>query len=162
MTKIYKIRQKIFFNSLHFDDKSKLMKSVLNDWNRMNISLNGKKCDNLGKFLKYIKTNFTNDLETILMLCNQCCHFYNYNKIFKILSEYNFHCATKQDSDNDSKVSTKFRLTPMIKQVVINNVYNVYKIINSNTEVHEIINVETILDLSINDPVIVKVSFLPR
>jgi len=162
MTKIYTIRRALFLNSLNFDDKSKLMQSVLSDWDRMNISLNGSKCKNLGKFLKYVKNNFNNDLEIILMLCNQCCHFYNYNKIFKILSEYDFHCTTNQDMDENLVVSTKFHLTPMIKQVVINNVYNIYKIVGSNTKIHEIINVETIMDLSINDDIIIKITFLEK
>ena len=90
--------------------------------------------------------------------------FYNYNKIFEILSEYDFHFSTKQDLDNKKKVKkviTRFNLTPLIKQVTIINTYDIYKVFN-DVKLYRVIKVTTIVDLSTLDPVVVKLEFLDQ
>ena len=102
-TNYYKIDRKVFFNSVNFEDKNSLINAVRNDWKRMQITINNKSFNTYVEFLNLIQTKYRDYKEEIFMLSNQCAHFYNYNKIFEILSEYDFHFSTKQDLDNKKK-----------------------------------------------------------
>ena len=125
----YKISKNVFFENIKFNDKISLLKAVKEDWTRSLIIFNNKHYDNFYDFLNLIKTDYNNYLETILLLSNQCAHFYNYNKIFSIISDYDFHFSTKQDiADRKSKICTEFIINPLIKQAIIKNTYNIYKI----------------------------------
>ena len=159
----YKIDRKVFFNSVKFEDKNSLINAVRTDWNRMEITINNKRFDNYYDFLNIIDKNFSYYKEKIFMLSNQCAHFYNYNKIFEILSEYNFHFSTKKDFDNPKKkikkVVTKFVINPFVKQVIIINTYDIFKVQN-DVKLYRVIKVTTMIDLSTLDPVIVKLEFL--
>ena len=161
-TNYYKIDRKVFFNSVNFEDKNSLINAVRNDWKRMEITINNKSFNTYVEFLNLIQTKYRDYKEEIFMLSNQCAHFYNYNKIFEILSEYDFHFSTKQDLDNKKKVKkviTRFNLTPLIKQVTIINTYDIYKVFN-DVKLYRVIKVTTIVDLSTLDPVVVKLEFL--
>lgn len=163
-TNYYKIDRKVFFNSVNFEDKNSLINAVRNDWNRMEITINNKSFKTYVDFLNLIQTRYIDYKEEIFMLSNQCAHFYNYNKIFEILSEYDFHFSTKQDLDNKKKVKkviTRFNLTPLIKQVTIINTYDIYKVFN-DVKLYRVIKVTTIVDLSTLDPVVVKLEFLDQ
>ena len=162
----YKIDRRVFFNSVKFDDKNSLLNAVRNDWNRMEIKINGKSFQDYYSFLEVINGKYAYYKEQIFMLSNQCAHFYNYNKIFEILSEYDFHFSTKKDYDNPTKskikkVITKFTLNPFIKQVTIINTYDIFKVLNS-VKLYRVIKVTTMIDLSTLDPVIVKLEFLDK
>lgn len=163
-TNYYKIDRKVFFNSVNFEDKNSLINAVRNDWKRMEITINNKSFKTYVEFLNLIQTKYRDYKEEIFMLSNQCAHFYNYNKIFEILSEYDFHFSTKQDLDNKKKVKkviTRFNLTPLIKQVTIINTYDIYKVFN-DVKLYRVIKVTTIVDLSTLDPVVVKLEFLDQ
>jgi len=165
-TNYYKIDRTVFFNSVKFEDKNSLLNSVRTDWARMDISINTKKFKNYFEFLNIIDKKYSYYKEKIFMLSNQCAHFYNYNKIFEILSEYDFHFSTKQDYDKpkkeqSEKVITRFNLSPIIKQVIIINTYDIYKVLN-DIKLYRVIKVTTMIDLSTLDPVIVKLEFLDK
>ena len=74
-------------------------------------------------YAEYIKANFPEYLEKILLISNQNAHFYYYNKIFNILSKKDFHLVA---TDNDTKyLITEFTLNTLIKQATLTNKYNV-------------------------------------
>ena len=160
----YKIDRKVFFNSVKFEDKNSLLNAVRTDWNRMQIKINNKSFENYYDFLNTINKKYSYYKEQIFMLSNQCAHFYNYNKIFEILSEYDFHFSTKKDYDKPKKdkvkkVLTKFTINPFVKQVTIINTYDIFKILN-DVKLYRVIKVTTMIDLSTLDPVIVKLEFI--
>ena len=160
----YKIDRTIFFNSVNFEDKNSLLNAVRQDWKRMEVTINKKTFKNYYDFLNIIDSKYSYYKEKIYMLSNQCAHFYNYNKIFEILSEYDFHFSTKQDldkSEKSQKVITRFNFSPIIKQVIIINTYDIYKVLN-DIKLYRVIKVTTMIDLSTLDPVIVKLEFLDK
>jgi hypothetical protein len=160
----YKIDRTIFFNSVNFEDKNSLLNAVRQDWKRMEVTINKKTFKNYYDFLDIIDSKYSYYKEKIYMLSNQCAHFYNYNKIFEILSEYDFHFSTKQDldeSEKSQKVITRFNFSPIIKQVIIINTYDIYKVLN-DIKLYRVIKVTTMIDLSTLDPVIVKLEFLDK
>lgn len=158
-TFFYKISKDVFFNNMKFKDKNRLLDAVKLDWNRATIILNGKKHSTFHEFLDIVNKCYSEDLEHIMMLSNQCAHFFNYNKIFTIVSGYDFHFSTKLDSkEKNSKVCTEFTINPFIKQAIITNIYNIYKI-EKQVKVYKVVKVITIINLSINEPVIVKLEY---
>ena len=161
MKKIYyKVSKDIFINEIKYKNKVDLIKSVKNDWKRSLVLINNTKYCEFYDFLKRVKGDFNEYLEIILLLSNQSAHFYNYNKIFSILSKYDFHFSTKLDNpDTKSKICTEFIITPMIKQAVIKNTYNIYKIENS-VKIYRILKITSIINLSINKPILVVLEFI--
>ena len=158
-TYFYKISKDVFFNNMKFKDKNRLIDAVKLDWNRATIILNGKKYATFHEFLNLVNTRYSEDLEYIMMLSNQCAHFFNYNKIFTIVNEYDFHFSTKLDSEEEnSTVCTEFTINPFIKQAVITNIYNIYKIEN-DAKVYKVVKIITIINLSINEPILVKLEY---
>ena len=162
--KFYKVSREEFFNSFKFTNKASLIRAVKEDWNRMNVIINSKKYKNYIHFLEIIKDKYNNYLEIILLLCNQCAYFYNYNKIFSIITEYGYHCSTT--NKNYIKVTTRFNITPMIKQAIITNTYDVFKVVRGENQtdmkIFSTMIVSTIIDLSTVDPVVVKLEFLEK
>ena len=161
MKKIYyKVSKETFINEIKYKNKVSLLKAVKNDWNRSLVLINSIKYLEFYDFLKRVKTDFNEYLELILLLSNKSAHFYNYNKIFTILSKHDFHFSTKLDNtDIKSKICTEFVITPMIKQAVIKNTYNIYKIENS-VKIYRILKITTILNLSLNNPILVILEFI--
>lgn len=156
----YNVSKDIFIKEIKYKNKINLIKSVKNDWKRSLVLINNRRYDTFLDFLTKVKNDFNEYLEIILLLSNQSAHFYNYNKIFSILSEYDFHFSTKLDNnDQKSKICTEFTLTPMIKQAVIRNTYNIYKIENF-VKIFRILKITTIINLSINNPVLVVLEFM--
>ena len=160
-TNYYKIDRRVFFDSVKFDDKNSLLNAVRNDWNRMEVTINNKKFTSYYEFLNTIESKYAYYKENIFMLSNQCAHFYNYNKIFSFLSEYDFHFSTKQGVDKENKVITRFNLTPLIKQVIIINTYDIYKV-QKDVNLYRVIRVTTMIDFSTLDPVLVKIEFIDK
>tara|TARA_B110000211_G_scaffold233397_1_gene299508 strand:+ start:1358 stop:1849 length:492 start_codon:yes stop_codon:yes gene_type:complete len=161
MKKIYyKVSKESFINEIKYKNKVDLLKSVKNDWNRSLVLINNIKYSEFYDFLRRIKRDFNEYLELILLLSNQSAHFYNYNKIFSILAKHDLHFSTKLDnSDIKSKICTEFLMTPMIKQAVIKNTYNIYKIENS-VKIYRILKITSILNLSLNNPILVVLEFI--
>tara|TARA_B110000971_G_C19993312_1_gene492980 strand:- start:219 stop:713 length:495 start_codon:yes stop_codon:yes gene_type:complete len=155
----YKIKKDLFFNSIKFRDKVSLIKAVKDDWERSLIIINNKHYDKFYDFLRVIKKCYPKYLETILTLSNQCAHFYNYNKIFTIISEYDFHFSTKLDNpDKRSKICTEFIINSIIKQVIIKNTYNIYKI-EGDVKIYRVLKIITIINLCINTDIVVKLEY---
>uniref|UniRef100_A0A6C0B447 Uncharacterized protein n=1 Tax=viral metagenome TaxID=1070528 RepID=A0A6C0B447_9ZZZZ len=161
MKKIYyKVSKDVFINEIKYKNKVDLIKAVKNDWNRSLVLINNIKYCSFYDFLQRIRCDFNEYLEIILLLSNQSAHFYNYNKIFSILSKYSFHFSTKLDNpDTKSKICTEFIITPMIKQAVIKNTYNIYKIENS-VKIYRILKITSIINLSLNNPIMVVLEFI--
>ena len=156
----YKVSKDVFINEIKYKNKADLIKAVKNDWNRSLVLINNIKYSAFYDFLRRVKYDFNEYLEIILLLSNQSAHFYNYNKIFSILSKYSFHFSTKLDnSDIKSKICTEFIITPMIKQAVIKNTYNIYKIENS-VKIYRILKITSIINLSLNNPIMVVLEFI--
>jgi len=159
-TFFYKISKNAFLESIKFKNKIDLIKAVKLDWNRSLIVLNKHHYKDFYDFLKKIKTDYNDYLEIILLLSNQCAHFYNYNKIFSIISDYNFHFSTKSDNhDETSKIYTEFTLNPLIKQAIIKNTYNIYKV-EKSVKIYRILKITTIINLCINNPIVLKLEFI--
>jgi len=159
-TIFYKISKNIFFDDIKFKNKISLINAVKNDWERSFILLNNVHYSSFHSFLKQIKKNFHDYLETILLLSNQCVHFYNYNKIFTIISKHGFHFSTKVDNVHKrSKICTEFVLTPMIKQAIIKNTYDIFKVENK-VKVYRVLKITTIINLCINNPIVVVLEFI--
>ena len=158
----YKISKKIFFDSIKFKDKISLIKAVKADWGRSLVLINRTHHNNFHEFLNDVKTNYNNYLEVILLLSNQCVHFYNYNKIFSIVSKHGYHFSTKMDTtDALSKICSEFQLTPLLKQAVIKNTYNIYKI-EDTLKIYRELKITTIINLCINIPVLVVLDFIDK
>tara|TARA_B110000967_G_scaffold205586_1_gene250431 strand:- start:215 stop:706 length:492 start_codon:yes stop_codon:yes gene_type:complete len=156
----YKISKNIFFDSIKFSDKISLIKAVKVDWVRSLILLNGRHHNNFHAFLNDVKTNYNDYLEPILLLSNQCVHFYNYNKIFSIVSKHGYHFSTKMDTEDiRSKICSEFNLTPLLKQAVIKNTYNIYKV-EETVKIYRELRITTIINLCINNPVLVVLEFI--
>lgn len=154
----YKLNKEVFFNTVKFKDCNTLLKAVKLDWNRQDIWLNGRKQKSFVKFLEFINQSYPEYLEKILMLCNQNAHFCSYNKIFDIISKYDYHFSTTSDKEQDT-VKTEFNLSVIIKQGVVNNTYDVFRIEN-DVKVYRRIRITTIIDFSTLDPIVVKIEFL--
>ena len=158
-TSFYKINKDLFFKSIQFKDKVSLVKAVKNDWERSSIIINNVHYEKFYDFLKVVKKDYSKYLEVILLLSNQCVHFYNYNKIFSIISDYNFHFSTKLDTDKFSKICTEFTINPIIKQAIIKNTYNIYKI-EQEVKIYRVLKITTIVNLCINNDVVVKLEYI--
>lgn len=154
----YKLNKEVFFNNIKFRDSNELINAVKTDWSRLNIYLNDKKPDSFHSFLEYITINYSDYLEKILMLCNQNAHFISYNKIFDIISKYDYHFSTTSD-DNSEVVRTDFNLSIIIKQGIVTNTYNIFKI-EDKVKICKKLKTTTIIDFSTLDPVLVKIEYL--
>lgn len=159
-TFFYKISKNAFLKSIKFKNKIDLIRAVKLDWNRSLIVLNKTHYGEFYDFLEKIKTDYNDYLEIILLLSNQCAHFYNYNKIFSIISDYDFHFSTKSDNlDATSKIYTAFTINPLIKQAIIKNTYNIYKV-EKSVKIYRILKITTIINLCINNPIVLKLEFI--
>ena len=88
----FSISKDVYFSSIRTGFKSnvELLNAVKADFRRIDIIINGKKYTEYHEFLEYIKNTYPNFLEKVLLISNQCAHFYYYNKIFDILSKKDF------------------------------------------------------------------------
>ena len=159
----FNISKDVYFSSIRngFATNVDLLNAVKIDFNRMDIFINNKKYNEYYIFLEYIKTNYPEYLERILLLSNQNAHFYYYNKIFNILSKKDFHLVT---TDSATKfLKTEFRLNNLIKQATIINKYQVITVDpdeDTNKKIHKTILITTVIDLVILDPILIKLQYL--
>tara|TARA_B110000211_G_scaffold234912_1_gene307340 strand:- start:11511 stop:12014 length:504 start_codon:yes stop_codon:yes gene_type:complete len=152
-TIVYKIPLSVYFESMRFKDKTTLIKAVKSDWKRIPILINNHAFDTFYEYLEYITLNFPDYLETILMLSNQCAHYYNYNVLGKILLQHNIHLSTKKNTQQTLGVS--INMFPCCKQALLHNIYEAYTL-NERKKVLFTIEIIITLDLIINEPVFVK------
>lgn len=150
---VYKIPLSVYFESMRFKDKTTLMKAVKSDWKRIPILINNNAFDTFYEYLEYITLYFPDYLETILMLSNQCAHYYNYNVLCKILSQRNIHLSTKKNAQHT--LGVKINMSVCCKQALLHNTYEAYTL-KDNKEVLFTIEIITTLDLIINEPSFVK------
>jgi hypothetical protein len=151
------ISKEEFFNTIDFDNKTLLIQAVKKDWNRLNIFINNVKTRHYHEFLLLLKAKYKNYLEIMLCLSNQNVHYYMYRKLFNILSRVNYHVITDKSCAEKNLVATHFNITPVIKQAIIVNSYNITKDINKKPIL--IIKVFTIINLVTYDPIIIKIEF---
>ena len=154
------ISKEDFINQLTYDDKSQLINAVKKDWNRINIYINKNKISDYHTYLTLIKRKYSDFLELMLLLSNQNVHYYPYKKLFDILSQINYTMVTNRKTNDSNIVTTDFNITPLIKQAIITNSYNIY----CDTEKPPIyfVKIITIINLITNDSVIMKFEFLKK
>ena len=158
----FNISKDVYFASIKNGFKSNidLLNAVRQDFNRIDIFINKKKYTEYYEFLEYIKANFPEYLEKILLISNQNAHFYYYNKIFNILSKKDFHLVA---TDNDTKyLITEFTLNTLIKQATLTNKYNVITVDSVGKTIHKTMQVTTVIDLIILDPILIKIEYCPE
>ena len=146
-----------FLNEISYDDKTLLIQAVKKDWNRLNIFVNNVKMIYYHNFLTLLKTKYKSFLEVMLILSNQNVHYYTYKKLFNILSQVNYHLITNKSCEEENLVATHFNITPVIKQAIIVNTYNITR--ETDNPALIIIKITTIINLITNDPIIVKIEF---
>lgn len=156
----YKINKEVYYNTVTFKDQTSLLTAVKQDWDRIDIWFNGTKQTSYVGFLENITNNFPEYLDKILSICNQNAHFSSYNKIFEIISKYDYHFST---IDNQSKqhetVKTEFNFQYIIKQGIITNTYKIFKV-EGDAMIYRTIKISTIIDFCTADPVLVKIEYL--
>jgi len=157
----FNISKDVYFKSIKngFKTNIDLLNAVRQDFNRIDIIINNKKYDEYHTFLEYVKNNYPNFLEKILLICNQNAHFYYYNKIFNILSKKDFHLVST-DTTSIKYLKTEFTLNNLIKQATLINKYNVITIDSSvDKNIHRTMLVTTVIDLVILDPILIKIEY---
>ena len=154
----YKICKSTFINNISFKDKDKLLKAVKSDWNRQTIILNNEPCLDYVNFLEKVKKNYDKYEEIIYTLCNQCVHSYYYKLIFDIIKKYNYHMG---NTDSDfKKLTTSIYLSSIIKQAIITNYYDIYKI-EDEKKIYKIIKVTILINIGgINEDVLLKLGYI--
>ena len=146
-----------FMDNISYEDKTQLIQAVKKDWNRMNIYINKKKKLQYQEFLILLKVKYKNFLESMLLLSNQTVHYYTYKKLFNILSQVNYHLITNKSCGEQNLVATHFNITPVLKQAVIINTYNVTRDMDNPPLLT--IRITTIINLITSDPIVVKIDF---
>lgn len=157
----FNISKDVYFNSIKngFKTNIDLLNAVRQDFNRIDIIINNKKYDEYHTFLEYVKNNYPNFLEKILLISNQNAHFYYYNKIFNILSKKDFHLVST-DTSSIKYLKTEFTLNNLIKQATLINKYNVITVDSSvDKNIHRTMLVTTVIDLVILDPILIKIEY---
>jgi len=154
----YVIPKEEFLNNISYDDKSLLIQAVKKDWNRLNIFINNGKMIYYHNFLTLLKTKYKSFLEIMLILSNQNVHYYTYKKLFNILSQVNYHLITNKSYGEKNLVATHFNITPVIKQAIIINTYNIVR--SDEKPPLAIIKITTIINLITRDSIIVKIDFI--
>ena len=157
----FSISKDVYFSSIRTGFKSnvELLNAVKADFRRIDIIINGKKYIEYHEFLEYIKNTYPNFLEKVLLISNQCAHFYYYNKIFDILSKKDFHVVNSEQNEFKN-LRTEFVLNTLIKQATLTNKYNVITVDNNSDEkIHRTMLVTTVIDLVILDPILVKIEY---
>jgi|TARA_B100000925_G_C22004450_1_gene472916 hypothetical protein len=157
----FNISKDVYFKSIKngFKTNIDLLNAVRQDFNRIDIIINNKKYDEYHTFLEYVKNNYPNFLEKILLISNQNAHFYYYNKIFNILSKKDFHLVST-DTTSIKYLKTEFTLNNLIKQATLINKYNVITIDSSvDKNIHRTMLVTTVIDLVILDPILIKIEY---
>ena len=157
----FTISKDVYFNSISsgFKDNISLIDAVRMDFPRMEIIVNNKIEKNYAAFLEFIKHNFDEYLYKILLLTNQNAHFYYYNKIFNILSKYDFHFVS-DDGGTTKYLRTEFNLSPFIKQATLGNKYNVISIDDNGEKLHRTLLIKTLIDLVILDPITIVINYI--
>lgn len=157
----FSISKDVYFSSIRTGFKSnvELLNAVKADFRRIDIIINGKKYTEYHEFLEYIKNTYPNFLEKVLLISNQCAHFYYYNKIFDILSKKDFHVVNSEQNEFKN-LRTEFVLNTLIKQATLTNKYNVITVDNNSDEkIHRTMLITTVIDLVILDPILVKIEY---
>ena len=155
---IYKLNKNNFLKNISFKDKCKLVKAVKNDWNRQTIILNNETLFDYLNFLIIIDTKYKKYQEIIFMLCNQSVHSYYYKLICKVLIKYNFHMSTTEFKYKT--LTTCINISPVVKQGIITNYYDIYKI-EDDKKIYKVIKVTLIINLcNINDDVILEIGYI--
>ena len=157
----FNISKDVYFKSIKngFKTNIDLLNAVRQDFNRIDIIINNKKYDEYHTFLEYVKNNYPNFLEKILLISNQNAHFYYYNKIFNILSKKDFHLVST-DTTSIKYLKTEFTLNNLIKQATLINKYNVITVDSSvDKNIHRTMLVTTVIDLVILDPILIKIEY---
>lgn len=162
MTTIFNISKEVYFNSiLHgFKNNIDLLNAVKQDYNRIDIEINGKRFEEYYQFVEYIVTNYPEYLKKILLISNQNAHFYYYNKIFNILTKKDYHLVSTANNNNNVKfLKTTFTLNILVKQAVLYNKYNIITVNNHKQQIHKTLYVTTVIDLVILDPILIKLHY---
>ena len=155
---LYKICKSTFIKNISFKDKNKLLKAVKSDWNRQTIILNNNTCFDYLNFLEVIKKKYKKYEEIIYTLCNQCVHSYYYHLIFDIIRKYNYHMSNTDC--NFKKLTTSIYISSIIKQAIITNYYDIYKI-EDEKKIYKIIKVTIVINISgINEDVLLKIGYI--
>ncbi len=158
----FSISKDVYFKSISsgFKDKIGLVNAVKLDYPRMDVIVNNKKYSEYYEFLEYVKRDYPEYLTKILLLTNQNAHFYYYNKIFDILSKYDFHFVSDDDKNQKDKyLKTQFVLNPIVKQASLFNKYNVISITDNGEKIHRTLYIKTIVDLVILDPITIVITY---
>tara|TARA_B100001093_G_C26771765_1_gene990555 strand:+ start:319 stop:816 length:498 start_codon:yes stop_codon:yes gene_type:complete len=158
----FSISKDVYFKSISsgFKDKIGLVNAVKLDYPRMDVIVNNKKYCEYYEFLEYVKRDYPEYLTKILLLTNQNAHFYYYNKIFDILSKYDFHFVSDDDKNQKDKyLKTQFVLNPIVKQASLFNKYNVISITDNGEKIHRTLYIKTIVDLVILDPITIVITY---
>jgi hypothetical protein len=161
----FSISKDVYFKSISsgFKDKIGLLNAVRLDYPRMDVIINEKRYKEYFEFLEYVKKDYPEYLTKILLLTNQNAHFYYYNKIFDILSRYDFHFVSDDDNNKNNKyLKTKFTLNPIIKQASLFNKYNVISINDTGEKIHRTLHIKTLIDLVILDPITIVINYVDK
>ena len=157
-TTYFTISKQLFINSIKesFTDKTTLLNAVKQDVPRMIIKLNGIEYHTYLELLEKLHTKHIEYLDIILLMCNQNAHYYYYEKIFSILQKDNIQLVSCQSKE----LQTLLSFTPLIRQITLKNMYHAMVINEHLVKIIRTIKVTLILDLSILDPVIVKIEYI--
>lgn len=162
----FNISKEVYFNSISqgFKDNINLLNAVKQDYNRIDIEINGIQFTEYYEFLEYVIKNYPDYLKKILLISNQNAHFYYYNKIFNILSKKDYHLVStvKSNKKDDKFLKTRFTLNILVKQAILYNKYNIITVNDDKKEIHKILHVTTIIDLVILDPILIKLHYEPQ
>lgn len=164
----FTIDKNAYFSTIlsSFKDAIKLFEAFKLDFNRIGLTFNGYSYDNPYEFVSMIKCKYPEYLQPILLLCNQNAHFYYYNTIFSIIQKYNtnLNLVSSNYSNNDDITNKYFKtiitINPFIRQVSLENIYDIIDVSDCVKTVHKKLKVNTIIDLVINSPVIIKIEWL--
>lgn len=166
MTCFFTIDKSTYLQSIEeaFQNESELHQSVRLDVGRMYLECNGKVYHTYDSFVHRIRQLCVEERiqRLILMLCNQTAHYLYYERVFTTLQKRGIHLVsahTDLRTSHSHSLSTTLHLTPMLKQVVLQNVYHalqVSEMSSIDTKVLKLIRVSVIIDLNTMDPVLVK------
>lgn len=165
-TSYFTINRDVFFKTISdsFPDHDALLSAVKNDVHRMECSINGVVYHSYVEYVDILRKKYPSYLETILLLSNQNAHFLYFNMMFRIITKHNLHiiCAT-DDTESQPDVrylQTRTIINPMVKQVVLYNLYKVIDVQPDNVEVLKYCLIRTIVDLVVLEPIVFQIIYL--
>lgn len=149
-----------FFHDIKscFKNYTELLHQVKIDYHRQTIKVNNKKYETYLDFLSYISGNYPDYLEKILLISNQCVFGIIYTHLHNLLVPMGFHLV----SPTNSEILINITINQLIKQVVIEKIFEIIKLEDNSTEktTCKTIKLYQIINLSTSDPITIKIKYL--